>query len=249
MEHREQDLGIAVEATRASQFASLVALELECARLRLALDIGPRVPEGDPLALETAWALIASHAADFISVHSADGAYVFASQSSERLFGHAPSALIGRPAYDFIHPDDLARVAAHHATHVQPGSTTAVEYRLRTAEGGYVWVETRADASRSAAGVEEIVCITRDVSARHEAEEAQKRLIVELERRAEQVRQLSGLLPMCAWCKSIRDYEGYWHQVEAYFHRNGHLEFTHGACPSCASTLRKSKGTGGAEKA
>jgi len=49
----------------------------------------------------------------------------------------------------------------------------------------------------------------------------------------DQVKTLQGLLPICAWCKRIRDDEGYWDQVEAYFHKYTGADFTHGICPQC----------------
>jgi GAF domain-containing protein len=47
------------------------------------------------------------------------------------------------------------------------------------------------------------------------------------------VKALQGLLPICAWCKRIRDDEGYWSQVEAYLHKATGADFTHGICPEC----------------
>jgi GAF domain-containing protein len=47
------------------------------------------------------------------------------------------------------------------------------------------------------------------------------------------VKTLQGLLPICAWCKRIRDDEGYWNQIEAYFHKATGADFTHGICPEC----------------
>ena len=49
-----------------------------------------------------------------------------------------------------------------------------------------------------------------------------------------QIKALQGLLPICAWCKRIRDDEGYWSQVEAYFHKSTGADFTHGICPQCS---------------
>ncbi len=49
----------------------------------------------------------------------------------------------------------------------------------------------------------------------------------------EKVRTLHGLLPICAWCKRIRDDQGYWAQVEAYLQAHTDAEFTHGICPEC----------------
>lgn len=48
-----------------------------------------------------------------------------------------------------------------------------------------------------------------------------------------EVQALSGLLPICAWCKKVRDDEGYWRQVEDYFSSRSHIQFTHGMCTDC----------------
>jgi GAF domain-containing protein len=54
----------------------------------------------------------------------------------------------------------------------------------------------------------------------------------------EKVRMLHGLLPICAWCKRIRDDQGYWSQVEAYIHAHTGADFTHGICPECLDKQR-----------
>jgi hypothetical protein len=57
----------------------------------------------------------------------------------------------------------------------------------------------------------------------------------------EHVKTLHGLLPICAWCKRIRDDKGYWSQVEAYFHEHAGADFTHGICPECLERQRPKK--------
>lgn len=49
----------------------------------------------------------------------------------------------------------------------------------------------------------------------------------------ENVHTLQGLLPICAWCKNVRNDEGYWHRVEDYIRQFSKVEFTHGICPTC----------------
>ena len=61
----------------------------------------------------------------------------------------------------------------------------------------------------------------------------------------EKVKTLHGLLPICAWCKRIRDDQGYWSQVEAYVHAHTGADFTHGICPECLEKQRPKKGAGG----
>jgi len=51
------------------------------------------------------------------------------------------------------------------------------------------------------------------------------------------VRQLRGLLPICASCKKIRDDEGYWHQIEEYLRVHSEAEFSHSLCPDCKNKM------------
>jgi PAS domain S-box-containing protein len=67
-------------------------------------------------------------------------------------------------------------------------------------------------------------------------EEERERLLLEREAALAQVKQLSGLLPICSGCKKIRDDRGYWQQIEHYISEHSEADFTHGLCPDC---LRK----------
>ena len=62
----------------------------------------------------------------------------------------------------------------------------------------------------------------------------QKRLIKELQQAVASIKTLSGLIPICASCKKIRDDQGYWNQLEAYISEHSSAEFSHGICPECA---------------
>jgi len=55
----------------------------------------------------------------------------------------------------------------------------------------------------------------------------------------EEVKTLSGLLPICGWCKKIRDDKGYWTEVASYLGEHAGTEFTHGMCPECFERLSK----------
>ena len=63
--------------------------------------------------------------------------------------------------------------------------------------------------------------------------EERERFIRELQETLAKVNTLSGLLPICAWCKKLRDDEGYWKSVEEYISAHTGAEFTHGMCPEC----------------
>ena len=57
--------------------------------------------------------------------------------------------------------------------------------------------------------------------------------IVELKEAAERVKSLQGIIPICGYCKKVRDDEDYWQNVESYIATHSEAEFSHGVCPSC----------------
>jgi len=59
----------------------------------------------------------------------------------------------------------------------------------------------------------------------------------ELQKALAKIKTLSGLLPICASCKKIRDDQGYWTQLEYYISEHSEAEFTHGCCPECMKKL------------
>ena len=66
------------------------------------------------------------------------------------------------------------------------------------------------------------------------AERERDRLIAELKDALLQVKRLSGLLPLCSYCKKIRDDKGYWNQVDAYIQDHSEADVSHSICPDCA---------------
>jgi len=77
----------------------------------------------------------------------------------------------------------------------------------------------------------------RDATERTRAEREREKLIRELQAALATVNQLSGLLPICANCKRIRDPEGHWAILERYISERSNAEFSHGICPTCREEL------------
>jgi len=63
--------------------------------------------------------------------------------------------------------------------------------------------------------------------------------IRQLEEAAEQIKELSSLLPICAWCKNIRNENGYWEEVSSYISKHTNTMFTHSICESCQEKIKK----------
>lgn len=72
---------------------------------------------------------------------------------------------------------------------------------------------------------------------KHQAAKEREKLIADLEKALLEVKKLSGLLPICAGCKKIRDEHDQWHQIEDYIHSHSEADFSHGICPDCSRRL------------
>ena len=72
---------------------------------------------------------------------------------------------------------------------------------------------------------------------RHRAENERERLIKELQTALSKAKTLSGLIPICASCKKIRDSKDDWNQIETYIHDHSEADFTHSICPDCSKKL------------
>lgn len=139
--------------------------EIEQLSRTAGLDTGTAVlsrPIDGPLA----WSLVSELFPDLVSVHSSEGEYLFVSDNAVEFYGWRPEELLGRHAYELIHPDDLPKIALDHARHASHGRGT-IRYRIRRADGSYFWVETRSRSLRSSSGVVSIVALTHDVDQEH----------------------------------------------------------------------------------
>ena len=79
----------------------------------------------------------------------------------------------------------------------------------------------------------------RDISEKKQWELQREQVIKELRHALGQVRTLHGLIPICAWCKKIRNDEGLWQQIEAYVSAHTEADFSHSICPACVENLSK----------
>jgi len=70
------------------------------------------------------------------------------------------------------------------------------------------------------------------------------KLLRELQDALAKVKTLSGMIPICAWCRKIRNDKGYWDQVEDYIQSRSNATFTHGICPECSEKLKQKKNNG-----
>jgi len=80
--------------------------------------------------------------------------------------------------------------------------------------------------------------VGREMARRRRVEIEREKLIGELQQTLAQVKTLSGLIPICAWCKSVRNDQGYWQSVEQYVHSRSDASFSHSIYPSCREKFK-----------
>ena len=133
--------------------------------------------ERDLRESEKLYRLIAENSTDMISKHTMDGVYTYASPACRALLGYEPEDLVGRTAYDFFHPDDLAAIKETHSAVRELPDTRTVSYRIRRKDGSYTWFETtsRAVPEDDTGEAREIIAVSRDVSWRKRVEDELQR--------------------------------------------------------------------------
>lgn len=139
---------------------------------------------------------------------------------------------LGKTVHDVLPHQVAEQTMASIERTLQSGIASIFEYQLPR-EDKVDYQEARIVASWE----DEVLAIVRDITERKQAEQERESLILELTEALAKVKTLSGLLPICAACKRIRDDNGYWQQIEAYIGEHSQAEFSHGICPECARRL------------
>lgn len=121
---------------------------------------------------EVRFRLLAENSTDFISRHTPEGIYLYASPACRRLLGYEPEELIGHPAYEFFHPDDIPVITTSHKTILDRRIVTTVSYRIRRKDGAYIWFETTSHTvhDKQTGEIIEIQAVSRDITERKRIE-------------------------------------------------------------------------------
>jgi PAS domain S-box-containing protein len=164
------------------------------------------------------------------------------------MLGAGPSALEKQPITQFIFKEDQDAYYLHHKKHTQPamesepnsvriahaGELQTLELRMLRKNSTPFWARMECLMVRDPSIMPDhcddnaMVCrvVVTDITGRKQAEEA-------LQKAFDDIKTLRGIVPICAWCKKIRDDNGYWQQVEVYIRNHTEADFSHGICPEC----------------
>jgi PAS domain S-box-containing protein len=180
-----------------------------------------------------------NHTPDNIYFKDRDSRFIRISKALAGMFGLSdPAQAVGKTDSDFFTQEHARQAYEDEQTVLRTGQSLTKEERETWAARPDTWVSTTKvplyDATGNAVGT---FGISRDITARKVAELDRERLIGELQAALSKVKTLSGMIPICASCKKIRDDGGYWNQIESYLREHSEAEFSHGLCPECMARL------------
>lgn len=172
---------------------------------------------------------------DFISVHDKDYKFIRVNRALANFLKKEPKDLIGKYCYEVFHgseepwhncPHQKAMCTHETITELVDDANIGVPLQVRCSP----WFNENGE-------LEGTVHVARNISKQLAEEREKEKLIGDLHFALEQVKQLSGLLPICASCKKIRDDKGSWTEIESYIRDHSEAQFSHGICPKCMMDL------------
>lgn len=173
---------------------------------------------------------------DMLCIAHFSGYFIKLNPAWETTLGFSREELQAKPMFEFVHPDDRERTLAQNRKVRTGEQALAFENRYLCKDGTYKWLLWNATADLEH---QRIYSVARDITRRKKAEEEREQLLGELKAALAEVRELQRILPICMYCRDVRDDTNYWQSVEAYISHHTHTRFSHGICPACYERVAK----------
>ena len=145
-------------------------------------------PDSSPGSDDERYRFILEHMGDMITTHRpGDWAYTTISPQTLQISGFSAEEMLGKPAYDFFHPDDAAAMKNKLIPAIYRHGIRTFRYRSLHKSGKYFWVESthRSIRDEDSGELKEVIAVTRDISEQVEAERATRRLAAVVEASAD----------------------------------------------------------------
>lgn len=179
--------------------------------------------------------VIADNTYDWEFWLSPDAQFIYSSPSCERVTGYLAEEFEADPTlfYKLVHAEDLCYVAENMNRRKFEAGLSEIEFRIICRDGSQKWIALAFLPVYEGTDFIGTRGSSRDITERKRVEVEREGLISDLRDALSKVKLLSGLIPICAHCKKIRDDKGYWNQIESYIKDHSEASFTHGICPDC----------------
>lgn len=173
----------------------------------------------------------------FIGLMTIDGTLIEVNRTALDFAGIEEKDALGKPFFEttwWTHSAELQERLKEAISKAADGHFVRFEAFHPAIDGGIHYFDVSVKPVKDEAGdVYLLIPESRDITERKQAEQERAKTIVELQNALAEVKTLRGFLPICSYCKKIRDDKGYWKQIESYIHKHSDVEFSHGICPEC----------------
>jgi PAS domain S-box-containing protein len=172
----------------------------------------------------------------FLVVVSPDGKTLMMNETMRAFLDYSEEELAGKDYLaSFVHKDDrqvVAEIIKSLTTSTKPSMNAN---RVVAKDGRELLLEWHGrQVFKSNGELDYFWKLGIGITKRIQTEEEKKQLLEDLHRTRDDMKTLSGLLPLCSHCKKIRDDKGYWNQVDSYIQEHSEADVSHSICPECA---------------
>ena len=195
------------------------------------------------LESEEKFKFLAENMADIVWTLDMDFNTTYVSPSIEKVLGFTPEERKRQKFEEMVTPESLERIMAMLPDKLQRDKmqdadsdrSINIEVEYNHKNGSIVWMENNVKAIRDRSdSIIGMYGASHDITDRKKAKNTLRQEKDKLQDAITKIKQLSGLLPVCASCKKIRDDKGYWNQIESYIKDHSDADFSHSICPECA---------------
>ncbi|MCX8043571.1 MAG: PAS domain-containing protein [Desulfobacterota bacterium] len=184
-------------------------------------------------ASEEKYRVLVDGSPNTVMLLNADGRVVTVNKSGAALIGKRPEQIPGMRLHDIVQKTEHTTID-DALIKVCTGDAVRFEIKIARPDRSIVTCDALFNPIRDKGGdIRQIIGLFIDITQRKLAEQERERLIASLQEALGRVKLLSGLVPICAGCKKIRDDKGYWNQLETYLEEHSQAIFSHGLCPEC----------------
>ncbi len=161
---------------------------------------------------------------------SEKGLIIEANLTAAGLLGAARSTLTKKPISRFIVKEDQDIFYMHLKKLLESGKPQECELRIVKNDGTQFWAHLASTTVHEVDDAPVFRVVLSDINERKLTE-------IALQKAYDQIKTLRGIVPICMYCKKIRDDQGFWNQVEVYVSNHSEAEFSHGLCPDCEEKM------------
>ena len=207
--------------------------------LAIGQDITERKKVEDKLRLHSE--IMKNMAEGVYLVGADDGIIKYCNPRFEKIFGYESGEMIGKHVTIVNAPceKDPEEIAEEIMVILNETGEWHGEVNNIRKNGTSFWCYARCSIFHHPQHGRVIVAVHADITERKEAQEAQAKLVAELQQSLADIKTLEGMIDICMTCKKIRDANGEWQQMESYITAHSKATFSHGYCPECGGEWLK----------